>query len=158
MTRAAVIALALAGCAGDELVAPHVALVGDVNDDIATGARAWARLGFRIHEGEVDGAECARRWYDLRDFECVITVTVVRDPRLREEYGTNALADRLSRSIAIDARETSPTVLRIAGAHEVGHLVLDTGRHTLGGVMGGSRWRLTDVDLELACDQIGICD
>lgn len=141
-------------CAADTLL-PHVVLV-DGQDELADGARAWRELGFRF-----DGAgarECFRRWYDEpRELECNITIGFVRDPLLRERMGADAMSNRDTRTVTVDADVTDSFELLIAGAHEVGHIVLDTPDHTVGGVMGGADWSLHDVDRELACSTIGVC-
>lgn len=151
----ALLLLVLLGCAAEPPALPHVVLV-DAQELDAEGASAWAELGFRF-DGEVT-PECARRWYDEpRELECTITIGFVRDPLLRERVGTNAMSNRDTRTVTLDAELVDTFELLIAGAHEVGHIVLDTPTHTAGGVMGGADWRLHDVDRELACETIGVC-
>lgn len=46
--------------------------------------------------------------------------------------------------------------LYVAIAHEIGHGVLDTGRHTNCGIMGSSDWFPCDEDIALACERVGV--
>jgi hypothetical protein len=134
---------------------PVVHLVGDVNAASVEAANAWRPLGFVATLDDPKLPECARHWYaDKASPPCKITIRVIVDPRLLEIAHTGAQSDRTGRTVWIDA-STAPYPARYALAHEVGHIVLDTPKHTLGGVMGGSTYWLTPVDYALACEAIG---
>jgi len=118
------------------------------------GADAWEALGFTLVEEPL--VECNRGWYasDPRQVDCTITIGVVVDPGLIERLGSDAAANRAFRTVYID--DDNHAVVR-ALAHEAGHILLDTPRHTHGGVMGGASTELRDVDYALACEAIGVC-
>ena len=103
------------------------------------------------------GERCARNWHNTGPIDCAITIDVGRDPLLVEKFGTQALSNRGERTVLIDARLTDRDRLRVAAAHEIGHIILDTPRHTQGGIMGGSAWVMRPVDFALACETIGVC-
>ena len=65
--------------------------------------------------------------------------------------------NRSERYIIINSTTTNDLDLLVAVAHELGHVLLDTSEHTVGGVMGGSSSQLQPVDYELACAAIGVC-
>lgn len=169
MKRATLFALVLAGCAVDApLVGPVVTLAvppGEpMLDAYVDGALAWRELEFDVQTEPSTLPQCAYAWYTVDDthrartgFACQINIGFVRDPRLREDTGSNARADRVNRVVLIDADVTDYYELLRASAHEVGHIVLDTSQHTIGGVMGGSGWNLEPVDFALACETIHRC-
>ena len=102
--------------------------------------------------------EGARTWSDLGVEEQAGSPTViwfVRDPHLVEHTGHRAMTDRAARLVTIDARVAGFDLL-VASAHEVGHVVLDTGEHTSCGVMGGYDVALCDEDVALACRAAGL--
>lgn len=149
----------LAGCvnSGSSLPEIHVLAI-EGQDQLSAyrgGAGVWSQLGFSV--GSSDLPECARDWYETGETECAITILVTRDPLLRERTGTDALSNRTDRTVAIDSELTNEYNLIVAVAHEVGHIVLDTPKHTQGGVMGGASARLERVDYELACSTIHVC-
>jgi hypothetical protein len=144
----------LAACAPEPAM-PAVHFVVDGSPAYLDAARAWEALGFTFET--TDQPECLRHWYLTPDRDCQITITVVRYPRLREEYGTNAISRITDRTFAIDTRELDESELRRAAVHETGHILLDTTEHTLGGIMGGASLSITDADRVLACRTIGIC-
>lgn len=171
MIRFALIALTLAACATDaQPVAPHVGLYVVNSDPGRTvaqgsiehldGANAWAPLGFEsaFEHGTYERPECGRHWFesDEERATCQITIGVVLVPNLIERRGTDALSNREERAIYLDTRLTGDQ-LRIATAHEVGHVVLDTPEHTRTGIMSGQTWHLSDDDRDLACRTIGTC-
>ncbi|MGE0402909.1 MAG: hypothetical protein AB7T06_39755 [Kofleriaceae bacterium] len=124
------------------------------------GARTWEPLGFTVEADELGAVaedECPRRWYATGEYDCTLTVGVKRDPQLLSREGTLASSNRAARSIAINTSVVASYDLVLAMAHEVGHIVLDTSEHTVGGVMGGSSTVLEAVDYELACRAIGAC-
>lgn len=145
---------------------------GELRIEYLDGACAWEPLGFRVYladEPEAADAggqiapECGPRWYQHGSRDCQITIDIVVDPLLLERSGTDAAAFSATRVVLLDDRlleaDTGPAsrYLRTAVAHEVGHVVLDTGRHTQGGIMGGATSVMRDVDYELACETIGTC-
>lgn len=160
LVHAASVAPALAYSCGDNHVEhaelPSVRLVAPQGDrpEYHEGCEAWADLGFRFREPP--RVECARRWYDAdpAQADCTITIGVVIEPGLIERTGSDAAADRQARTVLLDD-QNHDVVLSLA--HECGHILLDTPRHTQGGVMGGASYELRDVDYELACATIGVC-
>ena len=76
---------------------------------------------------------------------------------VRMEFGDGLPADgvtnRVERRILI-RRGLPEFRLLVIIAHEVGHAVLDTGRHTSCGIMGGSDFFPCDEDVALACERI----
>lgn len=136
--------------------APHVRIVVDGERLDAYRSSAWAPLGFTVSFDDMMIAECPRFWYAMRLVNCQITVYLLRDQRLLELAGTEALAERAERVIRIDAAVAGDR-LKISVAHELGHILLDTKEHTAGGIMGGATWVMRPVDYELACRTIGIC-
>lgn len=156
-----VVGLPALGCASASLVparqhAIHLVIVGDTERPIyQQGAGVWSELGLEIGFRDRGLPECPQHWVDV--LRCQITIGIVRVDGLREVSGTNARADRRVRRIEIDTDVTAELELRASVAHEVGHVVLDTARHTADGVMGGADWMLHDVDRRLACETIGIC-
>lgn len=170
LVGAAVMLYGLTGCAVEHApVAPHVGLFVVNSDPGRTpsepraehldGANAWSPLGFEFafEYGAYGRTECGRRWYTTDfDPECQITIGVVVTPFLVERRGTDALSNREERWLAVDSRLTGEA-LRIAIAHEVGHIVLDSPEHTASGIMSGQTSRMSDDDRDLACESIGIC-
>lgn len=136
--------------------APHVHLVVDGAREDAFATHAWDPLGFTVSFEDLRLPECPRFWYAMHEVNCQITVLVLRDERLLELAHTEALSDRAQRSIRLDVK-VSGDRLKIAMAHELGHILLDTPTHTSGGIMGGSTWWMKPVDYELACASIMIC-
>lgn len=140
------------------VVMPHVRLTGDVSSFILDGARGWLPLGFTFSAEDTGLPVCARYWY--RDGEvrhCQLEIFILRDPALIERRGTDAMANRDARVITLDARLIDRDALRIAVAHEVGHIIIDTPTHTKGGIMGGASRYMSAADRALACTSIGIC-
>ena len=120
--------------------------------------RAWGPLGFDVSFTSSGRVECDRHWYTQTPSPtCQITIGISRDKALRATSGTNALSSRDDRTLAIDTSVTDEMELAVAIAHEVGHILLDTAEHTLGGIMGGSTDALQAVDKALACRTIHRC-
>lgn len=164
MIRIAIVA-ALAGCTTTE-PAPHVRIAvvdafgySEQLPEYLEGTRAWEPLGFDVAFGGRSDHECPRRWYDGTDVDCQITIELVRVPHLVETEGSKALSEIARRGIKIDTRVIDRVELLGAVAHEVGHILLDTPRHTTGGIMGGQGWQMLAPwpDLELACMTIHRC-
>lgn len=164
-TRAAIVSIValLSSCrpvAPRIPLAPHVHLViADGDPNLAAYERAgsaWEMLGFTVSGEDVHADECPRFWYAMHLVSCQITVTLERVPRLVELAKTEAMTNRTARLVRIDAAIAGDR-LRVALSHEIGHVLLDTPRHTQGGLMGGATWWLTEVDFALACETIGIC-
>lgn len=119
--------------------------------DAIAAARAWTDyLGIAVVARTFGSTECPRRWWHATS-PCQVTMQIVAVDGLREKVGTNALVDRASRVAQFDARLVGQTFnLRVAIAHEVGHVLLDTDEHVAGGVMGGADLMLNDADRALA--------
>jgi hypothetical protein len=158
LVHAASVALALGYSCGDNhyerAELPSVRLVAPAGDrpEYHDGCEAWAELGFRFRDPP--RVECGRRWYDDAQTDCTITIGIVVQPDLIERTGSDAAAQRDFRTVYLDD-DNHDVVLSVA--HECGHILLDTPRHTQGGVMGGASRDLTGVDYELACETIGVC-
>lgn len=154
-----VVALLVFGCRPERPrppPAPHVRIVVDGPELGAYATPAWAPLGFTVSFEDVFLPECPRFWYAMGQTNCQITVLVIRDQRLLELAHTEGMADRTHRTIRIDASVAADR-LKIAMAHELGHILLDTPAHTDGGIMGGATWWMKPVDFALACKTIAIC-
>jgi hypothetical protein len=107
----------------------------------------WNPLGFHLGDR---GRECLKRWMDVPDTDCHITIHVYREDGLAET-GSAGLADRANRRVIIDSRWTGRFLVHV-GAHEFGHLLLNTGDHTTEGVMSSDgSVSLSDDDIALAC-------
>jgi hypothetical protein len=115
----------------------------------------WAPLGFEFTFDDPGMPECPT-WRAGDDPDCEVVVYLFRVPNLVGEGGTGALTDPNTRAISIDTT-LEGWRLAVAAAHEMGHVVLRTGRHTQGGIMGGDDDRMWDVDYNLACEAIGVC-
>ena len=140
------------------IVMPHVRLTGTVEPFMLDGARGWTPLGFTFSTEDTGLPVCARYWYRAGGSRhCQLEIFILRDPALIERRGTDAMANRDSRVITLDARLIDRDALRIAAAHEVGHIVIDTPTHTKGGIMGGASRYMNATDRALACTSIGIC-
>ena len=139
-------------------IMPHVRLTGEVAPLVLDGARAWLPLGFTFSTDDVGLPTCRRDWHRASGVRgCQIVIFVVRDPALIERRGTDALSNRDASTVTIDSRVTDRDKLRTAAAHEVGHIILDTAEHTVGGIMGGASRYMHAVDKALACRSIGVC-
>ena len=140
--------------------APHVHLLLDdpsYRDEAMAAAAAWEPLGFTAAYDGSGMPECARFWYAMGTVDCELTVRVVIDPNLLAIEHVTAMTDRTHRVIWLDAGVVEHFSAMTALAHELGHILLDTPKHTAGGIMGGSTWWMKDVDYALACETIGIC-
>ena len=144
--------LVLIGCA--EAPGPRVALSAEEPlPEYVEAAQAWEAIDFTVELGTFgDMPECSRHWYQNDETDCQITITIARI-ETRETYGTDALSNISQRAVAIDWRIVDRAELMTATAHEVGHILLDTHRHTRGGIMGGQGWKMFAPwpDKQLAC-------
>lgn len=120
------------------------------------GARAWQELGFSVSTVDAGLPHCPALWSMLHDTDCQISIGVYAIGGLVALAGTEAMADRATRIISYD-RSVPTDRLSIIGAHEVGHILLNTPRHTRGGVMGGAASVLRDQDRALACEAARLC-
>jgi len=106
----------------------------------------------RTFELRADPPMETRSWADIgivqvdHDGDVVIGAFLSPEPR---RLGVNGLADRDSNTILI-ADHLVGFQLAVVIAHEVGHVVLDTGEHTSCGVMGSIDVVLCAADRELA--------
>lgn len=158
--RSLVLAFAFAGCAVEVPAAPQVYVRAPYDPMLpvyTAGPDAWSPLGFEAVTDDPGTPECARDWYVHRTTDCKITMWIYRVPDLVETAGTQAQTDPTTRAVSIDSRLVDPLHLQIAVAHEAGHILLDTPRHTQGGIMGGADCVMHDVDYQLACETIGYC-
>lgn len=140
-------------------VAPHVLLVTDRElPEYLMGASGWDPLGFQFTDQDTGMPECEIDWWNTGKTDCQISIGLVRDPFLRARYGTNAMADQMSRTITIDSSVTDQFALLIASAHEFGHLILQSGTHTKTGIMAGISYIMSEDDYALACETIHVCE
>lgn len=159
-TRACVLVLAaaatLGACAADRpsvvktfaLASPEGPTTDDPHaDDYAIAASAWCDVGIC----QVGG------WNDHDARAVADQVIYVDRPRdLVSTDGLSAFATRGDDYVAVDA-SLDGFALCVAIAHEIGHVVLNTPTHVVGGVMGGADCALNQADRELACASIGAC-
>lgn len=168
VTRALVVALlaACGACAAEpELpVLPYVEVLSWVEPDApvpvewSQGAQLWADVGFRVERAPEGTPRCPNRWYDGLDTECVIQVGVTVEP-CRERYNVNGYASTNGdRRVFVDDDLTGLDLLRVVG-HEVGHVIANLDHHQGRGLMSNtySIARITDDDLDLVCNTIGVC-
>lgn len=118
------------------------------------GARAWVAIGFTVTTADLELEACPRFWPSLHAYDCAIHIRVYAVDGLVESAGSEGIADRATRTITYDRGSARVSAI---GAHEVGHIVLDTPRHTQGGVMGGAASVLRDQDRTLACEVARLC-
>jgi len=150
------LSLLLAACVADRPSAPAVRLITTLTDSVV-GVSAWEPLGFDVSANDSELPECAYTWYRTKTTSCQITIGIVIDPLLREHTGTLALSYRDQRTIVLDDDIREREALLVAVAHESGHILLDTPKHTSRGIMGGTSWHMWDEDRTLACETIDIC-
>lgn len=152
----------LVGCADTPPSAPTVVihdLGGDpsVRPTYLQAASGWAPLGFEFTFDDPDLPEC-NHWQAGQPTNCSIITYLFRVDNLSDVDGAiRAVTDPNTRAISIDS-SVAGFDLEIATAHELGHVLLETGEHTIGGIMGGSDASMWDVDYALACQSIGICN
>jgi len=154
------------GCAVDRGPYVQLGLVGAWTDDdaarVADGDSVWSPLGFGLEAVELERADCPRTWYRApRVTDCALRIAVEQRTGLHEQTGADGLADRDGRTVLIDARWHDFALVAIA-AHELGHVLLDTGAHLPAGEAGvmaatAGAWQPTEADWRLACDSLGIC-
>lgn len=147
MINVIAIVVLVAGCAAEPFV-PAVNLVHDP----APVPRGWEPLGFVFEDAGL--GECGITWYSHGETDCQITIGIVSVPMLRERTGTNARTFRDQRRVEIDSRLEGEPLL-FAVSHEVGHVILDTSKHTPTGIMSGGATEMTEDDWRLACESIG---
>lgn len=162
-----VVVLSFAACVSSsrpDAPAVHVIPLRAVQGDtpaldplVVTAIVAWEPLGFDVSADDTGTRECDLHWHAGDPIDCQITIGVIRPPDLIEREDKLAESNRDQRIVWIDARLVSPRYLSIASAHEAGHVLLDTPRHTEGGIMGGFDDVMHDVDRALACETVGLC-
>lgn len=149
----------LNGCVESTPSAPYVHVISNLEDSaLLDGVRAWEPLGFSFGFQESSLPECPPRWWVSGETECQISVWVEVDPDIRKLTGSNALSNIDTKDIAIDSSLViDPLGFSIAAAHEMGHVLLHTKKHTSSGVMSGTSSYITRTDKDLACEEILIC-
>lgn len=141
--------LLLAGCS--PAVLPEVAIQAPYQ----RYAMPWEEIGFSV-VGSSELERCPRPWLYGMNPDCQIPIVVTVFPRLLEVEGTLAMTRQTEREIVLDD-DLAEINLPVAIAHETGHIVLATGEHTHGGIMGGASLYVTEEDRALACRAIGVC-
>lgn len=155
--RSLIVLLLVAGCV-EQTPRAHVWLDIEVDDGnqpfYLTAARAWEALGFTV-DTQTDGSPpCAAS----RGAGCEVQIYLARPDDLIATRGVSALSLIDEHQVAIDASVVGGQ-LRIAVAHEVGHVLLFTREHAQGlAIMAGTWSEVTDGDRELACRVASICD
>lgn len=126
------------------------------------GVRAWKPLGFdavRVEDIPPTQRACPKNWYSNEpiDVDCHIPIRIERQEGVIAENGALGYAVREGRWIVIDASLSGLTLQGVA-AHEIGHIILDTGTHSKdGGIMDSGDWVMSPGDYDLACESIGVC-
>jgi hypothetical protein len=126
--------------------------------DVEAGVIAWQSVGF------VGGIElktnlprCPNDWYKRSPqvTECVIEIGVIRERGLMVNHQVMGQADRVTDTIHVDSLLFNFDLIHVI-AHEVGHILMNTSKHTAKGVMlsGGWEWWLSVEDKALACETI----
>lgn len=145
-----------AACAAPPSTGPFIHLTGDVTPGMLDGAAQWEQVGFSTAETDVL-PECSPRWYVDGDFDCTITIAV----EVRFADGFGGWANFHTRTIVIDPVMLEDAyLLQSIAAHEVGHIILDSGVHLdFQAVMNLSRVSatVTASDKILACSSVGMC-
>lgn len=118
-------------------------------------ARAWEALGFAVDLESSGAPSCGAE----RDASCEVKIELYRPSDLVETHGSDALSLIGTRIVAIDARMVDPGRLRIAVAHEVGHVLLHTPGHPRVArgemaIMAGTWSLITDLDRAFACESL----
>lgn len=158
------LALLLTSCgACIDTQSPNVQIVGNGDHEaLVDGANSWLSLGYRATLEPIGLPECADVREALAGEACQITIAVRWQLGLIETRGVNAMADRRGREVVIDMRYQSYYQVLPLAAHELGHVLLDSGHLPEGvrGIMGVSAglWSPTDADYALACESLGVCN
>lgn len=149
--RLAVVAL-VAGC---NATPPPVVVTFDTPfalDVADLAVDAWRELGFQITVGDPGAAPaCAQRWF-AHDDVCEIRVRVrAVGPEQLAADGVGRAVRGLGEVWILDGTARPDLVL----AHELGHILLDTGEHVSRGLMSANTANitpnLTAEDRALAC-------
>lgn len=130
-------------------------------DAVMEGAALWNDLGFDVvaYDPAARMRQCPNRWYELGDVDCELGAYI----QAADDLGPAVLGETIRdlRQIWIRSDIQDPTLVV---AHELGHLVLDTGEHLEGddrGVMATSTatavFEITEADRGLVCNAIGAC-
>lgn len=117
----------------------------------------WSSLGFRAAPPE-GTPPCEHNWYDIDQTECTIRVSLERGDL--SYFGIWGFTIREEGLVMIHSKLVGDE-LTFAVAHELGHVLLDSGEHLMGderGIMSGvTTLRLSDDDRALACRVRGFC-
>lgn len=160
MIRLLALAALLGGCAVD-LPSGRVHIVAaEPLEAYVIGVAAWGALGYLPTFEGSDLPECE----DVRDAlageACELTIEVVREDNLVENYGAHGIASAERRKVWLDTR-LEGNELRALAAHEFGHILIDSVGHapTRFAVMGipATLWNAQPADLALACETVGWC-
>lgn len=125
----------------------------------------WEELGFLYvvdPSEQVDMQICPHDWSFKHMTECKIRVGVQQVPDSYLPPGTAAFSDRSTDVISIGARFHGEYLVHL-GAHEFGHILLNTSQHLPAGVpgimqSGSDIIDPTPGDWALACVSTGICE
>lgn len=123
---------------------------------IADGLSAWRDLGFEtLVEAASDLPRCPDDWFRVGRVDCVLVIDVRREAGLMTRYRARGQADRVTDTVFVDELLAGEELAHVL-AHEVGHVILNTPKHTTYGVMDSGGWlrRLTAKDRALACEAI----
>jgi len=125
---------------------------------VEAGALVWQDVGFKTQlEGTTSLPRCPNNWYQQSPqvTQCMIEIGVIRERGLMLNYQDMGQADRDRDTIRVDSSLINFDLIHVI-AHEVGHIILNTPKHTTKGVMlsGGWEWALSVEDKALACETV----
>jgi hypothetical protein len=124
---------------------------------VEEGLAAWRSLGFVTSvEKTSQLPPCPNNWAAQGLTDCVLVIGLSSLPGMMVNHKARGWADRVTDTIAIDSIIGGSELVHVI-AHEVGHILLNTSKHTTHGVMNSGGWmrNLSAKDRALACETIG---
>lgn len=155
----------LAACSQDPTVLIHFVAPEKWSDEdryyVLKVSESWEELDldFEFTDSPKRSATpCLTGWYKVDQRDCTIDIGLFKTEGLIIDHRIRGYADRVYDEAHVDASLTSHELLHVT-AHEIGHVLLNTGRHlqfTQYGIMrsGGDATKASLYDLNLACEVI----